>query len=262
MFWPETEDRHSAGEETRSTLDRTTAFSYFHMLFNFGLFSDDIVPLDELYIKVLRQSYGRHATDVHPFILGDRNPLYLLVRLNVILLGSPGIATHLIGRVRYLQKLRAICAIVAFENLGKAIDRTTLARSSQVRQSALIVQLALLLDQVVAMNGDLPAAALSCARGEKFKEMRRHLIQFLTCYLQKLIPNCRGSFSMYLQEVEHEPYLGDTFWNYLSQLMPFLSLRKPPMVREYADMSWKECGSEAGEALHEFFSKHCSIACE
>ena len=213
-------------ERNQQGLRVTTAFSLFTLLFKTGLFSDTIVPRDKLYIKILRHNYGSRAAEVHPFIREDQNPLYLLVQLNVILLGSPVVAIELLGLVRYLQKLRAVCAIVAFENLGRALERITLATSSQSRRSALIVQIALLLDQVVDLNGDSPAAAISCARGEMFEEMRRHLIQYLTCYLLKLFPGFRGALLNYLQVVEHKKRLGEVFWGTLSELMPFSSSSK------------------------------------
>jgi hypothetical protein len=120
----------------------TNALPLYTLLFEYGLFSNAIVPFDDLYIKILRNSYGHQASEVHPFILMNQNPLYLLVQLNIVLLGSPVIGMEMIGRVRYLQKSRTVCAIVASEGLGRALDRTTLATSNQNRQSALLVQTA------------------------------------------------------------------------------------------------------------------------
>lgn len=221
------------------------------------------VELDDLYKKVLWHTYCRSATEIHPFILEEENPLHMLVQLNVILLGSPIIAPELIGRVRYLQKLRAICAVVAFESLGRALDRNW-AKSSLIRQTALIVQIALLLEQVMEMRGDIPAAAISCARGSVFEELRRHLIQYLSCYLRKLVPGFSGTdspLSGCIPEGKHQGSLREDFWDILSGLMPFIPLRKPPMVRKYQDMSWGACGIEEGQALHEHFSTKCSIEC-
>lgn len=232
-------------------------------LFEHGLSPDAILPLDDLYMKVLQHRYGRRAAEVHPFIRDSPNPLYLLVKLNVILLGSPIIGVHLIGQVRYLQKLRALCAIVAFERLGRALGRTALKKSSENRQSALIVQTALLLDQVMNMKGELPSAAISYAQGAVFDEMRRHLIQFLTCYLQKLIPDRGSTISDYIQEVEHYGgALGEVFWDTLAALMPSICLRMPPTLRSYSGMSWHGCGVEEGEALCDFFFSNCSIKCQ
>jgi hypothetical protein len=219
--------------------------------------------LDDLYEQVLWHTYCRRATEIHPFILEENNPMYMLVQLNVILLGSPIIALELIGRVRYLQKLRAICAVVAFEYLGRALDRNW-AKSSLIRQGALIVQIALLLEQVMEMRSDIPAAALSCARGNVFEEMRRHLIQYLSCYLRKLVPGFSGNdspLSSCIQQAKQQGPLREDFWDILSSIMPCIPLQKPPMLRKYQDMSWGACGVEEGKALQEHFSTKCSIEC-
>ncbi|OAL46338.1 hypothetical protein IQ07DRAFT_147077 [Pyrenochaeta sp. DS3sAY3a] len=242
--------------------DLRIARSVYTAILENGGFTDATLPLDSLYMKVLQHRYGRRASEVHPFILDSLNPLHILVKLNVILLGSPVIGVHLIGHVHYLQKLRAHCAIVAFEGLGRALDRTTLATSSQNRQSALIVQAALLLDQVMNMKGELPSAGISYAQGAVFDEMRYHLIQFLSYYLQKLVPARGSAFSDYIKEVEHYGSLGQLFWDTLAALMPCLYLRKAPALRSYSGMSWDACGVEEGEALCDYFSSKCSIKCQ
>jgi hypothetical protein len=242
--------------------DLRTAISVYTAIFENGDFPDPTLPLDGLYMKVLQHRYGHRASEVHPFILDSLDPLHILVKLNVILLGSPVIGFHLIGHVRYLQKLRALCAIIAFEGLGRALDRTTLATSSQNRQSALIVQAALLLDQVMNMKGDLPSAGISYAKGAVFDEMRYHLIQFLSYYLQKLVQDRGSAFSDYIQEVAHYGALGQIFWDTLAALMPSIRLRKPPTLRSYSGMSWDACGVEEGEALCDYFASNCSIKCQ
>ena len=242
----------------------SNALLLYTLLFEYGFFSKAILDLDDLYIKVLRHTHGHRASEVHPFILKEPNPLYILIQINVILLGSPIIGVELIGRVRYLQKMRAICAIVAFERLGRALDRTTLAASSPNRQSTLIVQAALLLDQVVEMRGDIPAAAIACARGKVHGEMRQHLIQYLSYYIHKLTSGILDSKSPLfdcINKAKRRGHLGEVFWDTLSDLVPCIPLRKPPMLRKYADMGWDNCGVEDGEALHELFSLQCSIRC-
>ncbi|KAH7071343.1 hypothetical protein BKA63DRAFT_71114 [Paraphoma chrysanthemicola] len=250
---------HPSGEHPRQKLDSSMAFCLYTLLFERGWFCDD-VPIDDLYTQIMRHRYGDWASEVHPFILTDRNPLYRLIQLNVILLGSPIIATELIGRVRYLQQLRAICAIVAFECLDRALDRTNLATSNQTRQSALVMQAALLLDQVVQTRGDLPAAAISCARGERFDEMRCHLIQFLSCYIKRLSPDSL-KISNCLRGLEHRGHLDETFWITLGKLMPEIPLHGSPIRRKYADMDWVCDEARSGVALHEYFSSRCSISC-
>lgn len=242
-----------------------TAFSLYNLLFENELFSHNIIPLHDLYNKVLQHIYGQRASEAHPFILEEQNPLYLFVQLNVILLGSPILGTELIGRVRYLQKLRAVCAVVAFECLGRALTRTTLATSNLDRQSALVVQIALLLDQVVQIRGDLPASGLSCTRGKPFEEMRQHLIQYHSYYIQRLVPDvsgCHGVLFGSIRREEHRGYLGEPFWAVMSNLMPFIPLQMPSRLRNYTDMAWSGCGSESGEALYEHFTSHCSISCK
>jgi hypothetical protein len=254
-------ESHPSGRGINKKLSTTTILSMYNVLFENGIV-DTFISIDDLYTRILQHSYGHRASEVHPFILEDPNPLYLLVKLNVLLLGSPVIGIELIGCVRYLQKLRAVCAIVAFECLERVLDRTTLAKSSQVRQSALVVQAALLLEQVVDMSGDLPAAAISCAKGTTYEEMRRHLIQFLSYYLQKLVPCSRGAFSNYMQKFENQGHLGEDFWSILSQLVPSIPLLKPPILRRYAEMSWNDCEGESGEALYEYYTAHFSISCK
>jgi hypothetical protein len=231
-------------------------------MFEHETFFDLVAPLEDLYNKVIRYTYGQHVSEVHPFIVTDPNPLYILIQLNVILLGSPIVAAELVGRVRFLQIMRAIFAVVAFKCLGRALNRSNLAISSQDRQSTLVVQVALLLEQVVEMRGDVPAAPIACARGLVFEEMRYHLIQFLSSNLQKLLPASHSLRVDRVQNAANRGHLGVEFWASLSNFLPFFPLQKPPMLRKYVDLHWDECGVEEGEALHEYFSSHCSITCK
>jgi hypothetical protein len=246
------------------SLSLSTCIALYNQLFRDEMSSHIMDPVDSLYNQVMRHTYGRRASEVHPFILKESNPLYILVELNVVLLGSPIIGADMIGCVRYLQNLRAICAVVAFDCLGKALRRTTLAASNLDCQSALIVQIALLLDQVVETKGTLPAAKLSCARGEVFREKRRHLIQYLLYYLHKLMPGGnpfhKGLIGC-IRDAEEKGHLNDGFWTALSNLLPECSLQKPPMLRKYADLSWDGCEDGLGQSLHEHFASHCSISC-
>jgi hypothetical protein len=260
----ESSDSNASSACPTQQLDLSTCLSLYNHLFRDEVCFHIMGPVDSLYIKVLRHTYGPQASEVHPFILEESNPLHILVELNVILLGSPVVAADMIGCVRYLQKLRGICAVVAFECLGKALRRTTLAASDIYRQSALIVQLALLLDQVVETKENLPAAKLVCARGEVFKEMRQHLIQYLLYYLHKLMPGTHRSHKPLIdciRDAESEGHLDNAFWTALSRLLPGCSVQKPPMLRKYADLSWDEPEDESGQALHEHFASHCSISC-
>jgi hypothetical protein len=245
-------------------LNVDTALQLYKFLFTSRHSINTVPELDDLYAEILQYQYGHRAGEVHPFILEQMNPLHMLVKLNIVLLGSPVIAPKLIGSIRYLQNLRAICAVVAFECLGRALDRTTLQASTLRKQMAMIVQAALLLDQVVEMNEDLPAAAVSIAQGDLYARMRRHLIQYISSYLQKLISSTFGHQDVFfrcIRDTQHNEHLADTFWVKLSELMPGLGLQKPPRLRKYGDMKWSTCGSESGQALHEFFSSQCSIKC-
>ncbi|KAF2826802.1 hypothetical protein CC86DRAFT_20837 [Ophiobolus disseminans] len=202
--------------------------------------------------------------EVHPFILSETCPLYMLIRLNTILMGSPILGAELIGRVRYIQTLRAICAVVAFASLGRALNRTIRVAPSPIRKHALIVQAALLLDQVIALRGDVPAAAVACPRGTTFEAMRQHLIQYLSCYLHRLTsclfdgPN---PLIWCIERAKRRGHVDQSFWDILSILVPSIPFRKPPVVREYVDLSWEHCGGGDGQALYELFSSQCSISC-
>lgn len=243
--------------------ETTTAFCLYTVLFGPGTFLDNLAPIHDLYTKVLQHRYGGRASEVHPFILQDRNPLHLLIQINVILLGSPVISAKLVGRVRYLQKVRAICAIVSFERLGRAIEgcRLSLETQSRQRRETLVVQAALLLDQVIQMSGDIPSAAISYAQGAMFNETRHQLIQFLSYYLHKLVPSRRGSLLNCINEAKCQGYLGDIFWRILSDPYPQLRLQKPPVLLKYAHMNWKTFDEESDEGLSEFFLSRCSIRC-
>lgn len=247
-------------------MDVNIALSLYKLLFGDGdgYPSDITLEFNSLYTEVLRYTYGHRAPEVHPFILIERNPLYMLIRLNVILLGSPIIGHNLIGYIRYLQKLRAICGVLAFECLGKALGRTTLAASDLKRQLALIIQTALLLDQVVEMKGKVPAAEVCFVQGQVYEDMHQHLIQYISHYLQKLISGVFGKGCRILacfQEVKCSGYLDEAFWDMLSDLIPSMPLRKPPKLRKYADMSWNTYDIGVGQLYHKMFSSNCTIPC-
>ncbi|KAH8731991.1 hypothetical protein GQ44DRAFT_822118 [Phaeosphaeriaceae sp. PMI808] len=245
-------------------LDLKSAVWIYSLLFEDEVHSESSYFVEELYVEVLRCTYGHRAAEVHPFIRKEKNPLHMLVQLNVILLGSPVLGVELVGSVGYLQKLRNVCAVVAFECLERALDRTTQATSSLSRQSALILQIALLLDQVLEMRGDIPAATISFASGKVFEEMREHLIQYLTYYLQRLVSHntgCGNALLDLIRRAKRKGRLAESFWNHLSDLMPWLPFQRPPMLLHYADMGWNGCGDELGEFLHKQFASMCSISC-
>jgi len=219
---------------------------------------------DSLYTQVLQYTYGRRASEVHPFILEDRNPLHMLIQLNVILLGSPIIGHKLIGYVQYVQKLRAICGVLAFECLGKALDRSALAASTSNRQIALIIQVALLLDQVVEMKKKLPAAIVCFSQSTVYENMQGHLIQYMSYYLQKLISSVFGKGCGVLTDLKNNNVadnLGDTFWKKLSDLIPSLSLLRPPKLQKYADMSWSMYDTGVEQIYRTLFPPRHPITC-
>jgi hypothetical protein len=254
---PWTSEKHSW-----DALHISTATGLYNILFGHEDLAHLAVPLNDLYNKVVRHTYGQPVSEVHPFILTVSTPIHLLVKLNVILLGSPIIAAELIGYIGYLQNIRAILAVVVFGCLGRALNRTNLATSSQNRQLTLILEVALLLEQVVEMRGDIPAAPIACARGPVFEEMRHHLIQYLLAYLQKLLPLGNNHLVDCIRNAADRGHLGAEFWSVLSSLFSTLSLRKPTMLRKYADLRWHGDTAVEGETLHEYFSLHCSISCK
>ena len=210
---------------------------------SFGLPFD----FDSLYFEVLQHIYGQRALEVHPFILQDQNPLYMLIKLNVILLGSPVLGPKIVGYVRFLQMLRAACTVVAFQGLEKAFERNTLAASSLTRQVALIVQAALLLDQVIEMNANASGLDVCFAQGKDYMEMNQHLIQYISHYLRILMSRVFGkncSFITYVQKAKSGDVLGEVFWSNLAEFIPIMPLGKPPRVRGYTDISFKSCASE------------------
>ncbi|KAF2808299.1 uncharacterized protein BDZ99DRAFT_572182 [Mytilinidion resinicola] len=253
------------GGEPRKKLDVNVASSLYQLVVD-PVYSFAMIDIDALYAEVSQYNYGHRAPEVHPFILSERNPLHLLVQLNVILLGSPVIGHKLIGYIRYLQKLRAICRILAFEVLGKAFNRTTLAASTPIRQLALVVQAALLLDQVAEMSGEVPAAVVCLAQDKIYSEMHQHLTQYISHYIQKLVAGAFGKnceLAARLQKTKHGDYLGEAFWHMLSDLIPSVPyLRRPPKLRGYGDMSWNT--EDNGVHLEDLYDKMFSyspIAC-
>jgi hypothetical protein len=238
-----------------------TAITLFKFLFGPESNCLELVPVDKLYAKVLQHTYGDRASEVHPFILEEANPLYVLIRLNVILLGSPIILTNLIWRIGYLQRLRAISAITAFECIGNALRREQLAVATQRRRSALVVQAALLLDQVIEMKEDLPSAAIAYARGEVFHNMREHLMLYLSYYIQKLAPtDYQKRLVSYMRVSKSRGHMSDEFWAVVSEIGLDEALKKPPVLQRYADLGLEPCGGEESLALHDFFASHCSIS--
>jgi hypothetical protein len=185
----------------------------------------------------------------------------MLIQINVILLGSAILGDKVLGYIRYLQNLRAICGIVAFECLGKALDRTTLAKATPDRQLALVVQAALLLDEVVETRGESPASVVCFVHDKVYGDMHQHLIQFISHYIRKLISDVFGKacvLNKRLQKTRCGDHLGETFWDMLSDLLPSIPLRKPPKLRNH------ETGDTGvhRELLNRIMiSPKCPIAC-
>ncbi|KAF2194927.1 hypothetical protein K469DRAFT_698491 [Zopfia rhizophila CBS 207.26] len=247
-----------------------STFLYNFLLLDTSLISSGriITVLDSLYTEVLQHIYGPRAHEVHPFILGHRTPLHILIQINVILLGSPVVGAKLIGYVRYLQSLRAICGVLAFDSLGKVLDRTTLATSTLDRQKVLILQFALLLDQVLEIKGKTPAAVVCSVQDKVYGDMHQHLTQYISYYLRKLISGVFGQSYPILKcfdRTERGEQLGEGFWDMLSDLIGSSSvpLRKPPKLRKYADMNWKTSGTgvRLGPLFHEMYAFKNPVPC-
>lgn len=266
---------HGGKDSIQDPLQHVSMTLYECMLSSIDVGGDAslLANLDTLYKEVFEYLYGCCADEVHPFILRDRNPLHMLVQTNVILLGSPIIAEKLIGYVRYLQKMRAICGVLAFEALDKALERSTLAASSFERQVALIIQIALLLDQVVEMKGKLPAAVVCFAQDKTYGDMHQHLTQYIFYYFRKLISGVFDKDSPILKYCcnnDRGLYLDESFWASLSDLTGCPPLGKPLKTRKYADIGWKasyrgksygDPRFDLGELYHTLYSTGYPVRC-
>lgn len=114
------------------------------------------------------------------------------------------------------------------------------------------------------MSHALPAAALSCSRGQMFEEMPQGLIRYLTFYLHKLthyVPAFRRFMVECVRRAEYDGHLNNEFWVAPSDLLLDAQLRKPPVLQQYTEFSWDGYGVDEGEALYDYFATHCSIAC-
>lgn len=219
-------------------LDVNTASALYKLVFEHGGSSFEF---KSLYLEVLQHVYGHRAKEVHPFILSDLNPLHMLVQINVVLLGSPIVAPKILGYIRYLQTLRAVCGIVTFEHLGEAFRNSTRSTTTLNRRLALIVQGAILMDQIVEMKTSLPAAAVCISQGKLYEDMHDHLIQYISHCLRKLVKDVFGKdpmVSAMLRELNDRDVSGELFWTNLSRLMPRLSLWRPPKLRNFASVNW------------------------
>jgi hypothetical protein len=201
----------------------------------FGGKSSLFSTFDSLYSEIVRHIYGSQVEDVHTFILKDRNPLNVLVQLNTVLLGSQAIQVRLGGYYGYLRKLRGICSELAFQGLGKCLDRNHLAGSSITKQFTLIVYIALVLEQVLEIEGGRPGS-LSTSSDSTYQAMRNHLAQYLFYYLRRLCSNIFLDDSAVIGCIENTPegvHIHDSFWCELSQATGCDYLQKPPKLQEY-----------------------------
>lgn len=190
---------------------------------------------DSLYSEVVRHIYGSHVEDVHTFILEDRNPLNVLIQFNTVLLGSQAIGDRLGGYYGYLRKVRGICGELAFQGLEKCLERNHLAGSSPTRQFTLIVYIALVLEQVLEIEGGRPGS-LSTSSDSTYQAMHNHLAQYLFYYLRRLCSNIFLGGSAVMGCIENTPegvHIRDSFWCELSQATGCGYLQKPPKLQEY-----------------------------
>jgi hypothetical protein len=191
--------------------------------------------VDSLYSEIVRHIYGSHVKDVHTFILKDRNPLNVLVQFNTVLLGSQAIGDRLGGYYGYLQKVRGICGELAFQGLENCLDRNHLAGSSFTRQFTLIVYIALVLEQVLEIEGGRPGS-LSTSSDSTYQAMHNHLAEYLFYYLRRLCSNIFLGGSAVMGCIENTPegvHIRDSFWCELSQATGCGYLQKPPKLQEY-----------------------------
>jgi hypothetical protein len=243
-------------------LDKAIAISMYKKSFGPSSGWNTFVQMEELYSMVLGYVYGPRASDVHPFILNTPNPLYTLVQLNVILLKSPLLSTGSKQNIEFLHNLRAVSSIAAFECIGSELRRGTLAAASPERQSALVLQFALLLDQVVETKADNPGAAIAVTQREAFDEMREHLIQYLSYYLHRLMPiSFKDLLMNCVLEGTKQGHLGDEYWKILSDFLPHIPLQKPPVLKSRPNISRHACADELQVELLEEFFKHCFLSC-
>ncbi|KAF2681242.1 hypothetical protein K458DRAFT_420761 [Lentithecium fluviatile CBS 122367] len=223
--------------DATSAIDASTAHPLLeagaHIMDSFGLLAE----FDSIYTEVLEHAYGHQAAKIHPFVLRERNPLHMLVQLNVVLLGSSIIGHKIVGYVRFLQVLRAAYAVVSFQCLEKALERNMLVRSSPKRQLALIVQAALLLDQVIEMSPNASTVATCFARGKYYEDLYQHLVQYLSYYLRMLISRVFGESCSLAKSVQDKSgcCFSETFWDDLADLIPTIPLRRPRKIRGFTD---------------------------
>jgi hypothetical protein len=259
---PKEHQGNTSGAGHSQRLDKACAMSLYKKTIEPKSDWDTVVQMEELYSMVLGYVYGPRASDVHPFILETSNPLYTLVQLNVILLKSPLLNTGSNKHIEFLHNLRAISSIAAFECIGRELRRGTLAAASPERQSALILQFALLLDQVVETKGDHPRAGIAVAQRESFDETREHLIHFVSYYLHRLMPiSLKDLLMNSILEGTRQGHLGDEYWGILSDFLPHISLRKPPVLKSRPIISRHACADELQVKFLEVFLEHCFLSC-
>lgn len=251
-------------ETTPSTseqkMDASTAAFLYTVSLEHMRSSGLLSQLDSVYIEVLEHVYGRRAIDIHPFVLQEQTPLHMLVRFNVVLLGSHIVGHRIVGYVRFLQLLRAACAVVSFECLERAFDqRNWLKNSTFARKIALIVQFALLLEQVVEMSADASTVATCFTHGKHYEDMHEHLVQYISYYLQQLIKvvfGKRGPLHSLIKGGKKGSVFDELFWETLASLLPSIPLGKPRKLRGFANQ--KAESSSDWEELEAFHRKRFS----
>ena len=214
-----------------------TLFDMILSIATWGGKSSLFSTFDSLYSEIVQHIYGSQVEDVHTFILKERNPLNVLVQLNTVLLGSQAIWDRLYGYYGYIRILRGICGELAFQGLEKCLDRKHLAGSSITRQFTLIVYIALVLEQVLEIEGGRPGS-LSTSSDSTYQAMHNHLAQYLFYYLRRLCSNIFDD-SAVIGCIENTPegvHIHDSFWCKLSLATGCDYLQKPPKLQEYVHL--------------------------
>jgi hypothetical protein len=103
-----------------------------------------------------------------------------------------------------------------------------------VRQIALIIQIALLLEQIVEMSAQAPTVATCFAYGKHYEAMHEHLLLYMSYYLRRLIKLAFGEacpLNHFMEGKKEETFIDETFWGTLAGLIPSNPLGKPRKLR-------------------------------
>lgn len=118
--------------------------------------------------------------------------------------------------ILYILEFDTVSTLLSFKVLNIALERNALASSSLKRCVSLIVNLALMLDEAIAMEISVP-------EDNALAEMRHHLALYLEHYLRRLFSAVFGELASpvldLLQDSGDSIGLSGSFWTELNNLM-------------------------------------------